>query len=149
MRACVHRNIEDKILQINTILEAFGNAPTSFNSNSSRFAKMIELTFSRVGKITGAKVSVFLLEDSRVLKANAGSFHVFKYVPAGLDAENLLEQHFPRDFNPDKYIDLESFGEKDRNEFGRLRLAFKILGFKPTEMDMIFKVHHPFSIDPS
>ena len=47
------RNIEDKILQLIPILEAFGNARTKWNENSSRYAKFVQLFFSRVGKVTG------------------------------------------------------------------------------------------------
>ena len=60
-----YRNIEEKLLSINPILESFGNAATALNDNSSRFAKMIELAYSKVGKVTGAKIHVFLLEHNR------------------------------------------------------------------------------------
>lgn len=49
-------------------MEAFGNAATGMNHNSSRFAKYLDVTFTRTGKITGAKISVYLLEESRVDK---------------------------------------------------------------------------------
>lgn len=62
-----NRNLEDKILQVNPIMEAFGNAKTGINDNSSRFGKYLELTYTRLGKITGARVSVYLLEQSRVV----------------------------------------------------------------------------------
>ena len=61
-----NRNIEVKILNVNPVMEAFGNAETGINENSSRYAKYLDVTFTRTGKITGAKVDVYLLEESRV-----------------------------------------------------------------------------------
>jgi len=61
-----YRNLEDRILQVNPIMEAFGNARTGINANSSRFGKYLDLTMTRTGKVTGARVSVYLLEQSRV-----------------------------------------------------------------------------------
>lgn len=62
-----NRNLEDKILQMNPIMEAFGNAKTGINDNSSRFGKYMDLSFTKLGRVTGAKVSVYLLEQSRVV----------------------------------------------------------------------------------
>ncbi len=61
-----NRNLEAKILEVNHILEAFGNAETGMNRNSSRFGKYFNVTFTRTGKITGAEISAYLLEESRV-----------------------------------------------------------------------------------
>ncbi|XP_042451016.1 myosin-1-like [Zingiber officinale] len=77
--------IEDEVLQSNSILEAFGNAKTSRNDNSSRFGKLIEINFSTAGKIGGAKIQTFLLEKSRVVQRPTGerSYHVFYQLCAG------------------------------------------------------------------
>ncbi|XP_022753232.1 myosin-2-like isoform X2 [Durio zibethinus] len=77
--------IECEILQTNCILEAFGNAKTSRNDNSSRFGKLIEIHFTTLGKISGAKIQTFLLEKSRVVQLAAGerSFHIFYQLCAG------------------------------------------------------------------
>lgn len=59
----------EKILQVNPIMEAFGNARTGINHNSSRFGKFLDLTFSSTsGRVLGAKLSVYLLEQSRVVR---------------------------------------------------------------------------------
>lgn len=63
-----NRSLEDRILQVNPIMEAFGNARTGINSNSSRFGKYLELTMTRSGKVTGARISVYLLEQARVVQ---------------------------------------------------------------------------------
>ncbi|XP_074380743.1 myosin-2-like [Apium graveolens] len=77
--------MEQKILQTSTILEAFGNAKTSRNDNSSRFGKLTEIYFSAVGKICGAKIQTFLLEKSRVVQLAQGerSYHIFYQICAG------------------------------------------------------------------
>ncbi|XP_061352348.1 myosin-1-like isoform X2 [Gastrolobium bilobum] len=77
--------IECEILKTNPILEAFGNAKTLRNDNSSRFGKLIEIHFSETGKISGANIQTFLLEKSRVVQCNEGerSYHIFYQLCAG------------------------------------------------------------------
>ncbi|PNX86631.1 myosin-J heavy chain-like protein, partial [Trifolium pratense] len=104
--------IEYEILKTNPILEAFGNAKTLRNDNSSRFGKLIEIHFSETGKISGANIqtcsfqlimtlivciyvlnscdapgptSTVLLEKSRVVQCNEGerSYHIFYQLCAG------------------------------------------------------------------
>ncbi|XP_052204413.1 myosin-1 [Diospyros lotus] len=84
--------IEHEILKTNPILEAFGNAKTSRNDNSSRFGKLIEIHFSETGKISGAKIQTFLLEKSRVVQCTEGerSYHIFYQLCAG--APSLLRE---------------------------------------------------------
>ncbi|KAL5721307.1 Myosin-1 [Ranunculus cassubicifolius] len=92
--------IEYEILKTNPILEAFGNAKTSRNDNSSRFGKLIEIHFSGTGKISGAKIQTFLLEKSRVVQCAEGerSYHIFYQLcvgapPALREKLNLKEAH--------------------------------------------------------
>ena len=61
------KNLEEKILQVNPLMEAFGNAKTGINDNSSRFGKYLDITFTQTGKVIGAKLYVYLLEQSRVV----------------------------------------------------------------------------------
>ncbi|KAI5063038.1 hypothetical protein GOP47_0021585 [Adiantum capillus-veneris] len=85
--------VENEILQTNPILEAFGNAKTLRNDNSSRFGKLIDIFFEDSGKICGAKVQTYLLEKSRVVQQAVGerSYHIFYQLCAGAD-EALRER---------------------------------------------------------
>lgn len=80
-----HNRIEDKILLANPLLEAFGNARTVMNDNSSRFGKFIRLDFDLSGKLLGGGIQTYLLERIRTVKQNQGerNFHIFYQMMAG------------------------------------------------------------------
>ncbi|XP_069988585.1 myosin heavy chain, muscle-like [Penaeus vannamei] len=72
-------NLEDQIVQTNPPLEAYGNAKTTRNDNSSRFGKFIRIHFAPNGKLSGADIEVYLLEKARVVSqapAERG-YHIF------------------------------------------------------------------------
>jgi myosin heavy subunit len=80
-------NIEEQLIQSNPILEAFGNAMTIYNNNSSRFGKFTRIFFEPSGVLKGARVETWLLEKSRVSQRESGerNFHVFYALLEGAD----------------------------------------------------------------
>ena len=84
--AHVHAGVEGQVLQTNPLLEAFGNARTLRNNNSSRFGKLIEIYFSKSQNICGALIQTYLLEKSRVTHQlhSERNYHVFYQVSLSL-----------------------------------------------------------------
>ncbi|XP_056672438.1 unconventional myosin-XIX isoform X3 [Monodelphis domestica] len=89
--------IEKRVLDSNPVMEAFGNACTLRNSNSSRFGKYIQLQLNRAQQMTGASIQTYLLEKTRVayqapLERN---FHIFYQIAKGASSRERLEWHLP------------------------------------------------------
>ncbi|XP_065072621.1 myosin-VIIa-like isoform X2 [Ochlerotatus camptorhynchus] len=129
-----HSWIEQQIIESNPILEAFGNAKTVRNDNSSRFGKYIDVHFNKEGVIGGAKIDHYLLEKSRIVSQNKGerNYHIFYSMLAGLNKEEkkLLELE---DASKYHYLTrgqtLNCEGRSDAGEFADVRAAMKMLSF--------------------
>ncbi|KAK4743021.1 hypothetical protein SAY87_001022 [Trapa incisa] len=135
--------IEYEILKTNPILEAFGNAKTSRNDNSSRFGKLIEIHFSETGKISGAKIQTFLLEKSRVVQCAEGerSYHIFYQLCAG--APRILKEKLNlRAANEYKYLRQSSCfsiaGVDDTEQFRVVMDALDIVHICKEDQESVF-----------
>ncbi|KAH8041089.1 hypothetical protein HPB51_013749 [Rhipicephalus microplus] len=162
-----NRNLEDKILQVNPIMEAFGNAKTGINDNSSRFGKFLDLTFTEQGKITGGKLSVYLLEQSRVVwqAPQERNFHIFYYLYDGLADIRQLGNYYldttgKRQHRQVSIAIAVAFEESTRNtakylngapsdketasthvdRLNNIKQGFQLLGFRSAETDTIYRI---------
>ncbi|XP_019443992.1 PREDICTED: myosin-2-like isoform X2 [Lupinus angustifolius] len=137
--------IENEVLQTNFILEAFGNAKTSRNDNSSRFGKLIEIHFSTLGKICGAKIQTFLLEKSRVVQLANGerSYHIFYQLCAGSSAD-LRERLNLRVASEYKYLNQSDCmtidGVDDAKNFHQLMKALDVVRMSIEDQKHVFKM---------
>ncbi|KAG2707922.1 hypothetical protein I3843_05G152800 [Carya illinoinensis] len=135
--------IEHEILKTNPILEAFGNAKTSRNDNSSRFGKLIEIHFSETGKISGANIQTFLLEKSRVVQCTEGerSYHIFYQLCAGAPAA-LREKINLKSADEYKYLrqsDCYSItGVNDTEQFRIVVEALDVVHVKKEDQQSVF-----------
>ncbi|ELK30181.1 Myosin-VIIa [Myotis davidii] len=133
-----HSWIEQQVLEATPILEAFGNAKTIRNDNSSRFGKYIDIHFNKRGAIEGAKIEQYLLEKSRVCRQapDERNYHVFYCMLAGMgeDQKKKLGLGQATDYN---YLAMGNCitceGREDSQEYANIRSAMKVLMFTDTE----------------
>ncbi|XP_010900118.4 unconventional myosin-VIIb [Esox lucius] len=129
-----HSWIEQQILEANPILEAFGNAKTIRNDNSSRFGKYVEIFFNKDGVIEGARLEQYLLEKSRVCHQakEERNYHIFYCMLAGIttDQKKTLCLGDASEFS---YLKgghcIVCDGRDDAKDYTRIRQALKILTF--------------------
>ncbi|XP_061286229.1 unconventional myosin-IXa isoform X4 [Bos javanicus] len=156
--------VEQIILGAGPVLEAFGNAKTAHNNNSSRFGKFIQVNYQETGTVLGAYVEKYLLEKSRLVyqEHNERNYHVFYYLLAGASEEERLAFHLKQ---PEEYHYLNQItkkplrqswddycfdsepqdcftveGEDLRHDFERLQLAMEMVGFLPKTRRQIFSL---------
>uniref|UniRef100_A0A3Q4GW66 Myosin motor domain-containing protein n=1 Tax=Neolamprologus brichardi TaxID=32507 RepID=A0A3Q4GW66_NEOBR len=137
--------LEDQIIQANPLLEAFGNAKTVRNDNSSRFGKFIRIHFGATGKLASADIETYLLEKSRVtfqLRAER-SYHIFYQLTCNKKPELidlLLITTNPYDFAFISQGEISVKSINDAEELMATDEAFDVLGFSSEEKASIYKL---------
>ncbi|KAF7490609.1 Myosin-VIIa [Sarcoptes scabiei] len=140
-----HSWIEQQILEANPILEAFGNAKTIRNDNSSRFGKYIDIHFNKHGVIEGAKIDQYLLEKSRIVNQalDERNYHIFYCMLDGLNKEDKAKLEL-QDASQYFYLtqggSITCEGRDDAAEFADIRSAMKVLMFSDAEIWDILKI---------
>uniref|UniRef100_A0AAX7US05 Myosin-9 n=1 Tax=Astatotilapia calliptera TaxID=8154 RepID=A0AAX7US05_ASTCA len=136
--------LEKQLLQANPILEAFGNAKTVKNDNSSRFGKFIRINFDVNGYIVGANIETYLLEKSRAIRQakEERTFHIFYYLLTGagdkLRSDLLLENYNNYRFLSNGNVTIP--GQQDKDLFTETMDAFRIMGIPEDEQIGLLKV---------
>uniref|UniRef100_A0A8C1PQW7 Myosin-7B n=1 Tax=Cyprinus carpio TaxID=7962 RepID=A0A8C1PQW7_CYPCA len=138
-------SLEDQIIAANPLLEAYGNAKTVRNDNSSRFGKFIRIHFATTGKLASADIETYLLEKSRVtfqLSAER-SYHIFYQLMTGHKPElleALLITTNPYDYPMISQGEITVKSINDVEEFIATDTAIDILGFTADEKISIYKL---------
>ncbi|KAK5611686.1 Myosin-9 [Crenichthys baileyi] len=136
--------LEKQLLQANPILEAFGNAKTVKNDNSSRFGKFIRINFDVKGYIVGANIETYLLEKSRAIRQakEERSFHIFYYMLTGagdkMRSDLCLEDYSKYRFLSNGNVTIP--GQTDKEMFLETMEAFKIMSIPEEEIIGLLKV---------
>ncbi|CAF1208717.1 unnamed protein product [Adineta steineri] len=136
--------LEDQIVQSNPVLEAFGNAKTTRNNNSSRFGKFIRIHFGPTGKIAGADIEVYLLEKARVIFQQPAerNYHIFYQLCSNAFPEYHKECLIGNDPGKYHYVAqgmLTIDNVDDAEEMKLTDEAFDVLGFTPVEKLSMYK----------
>ncbi|XP_033178008.1 myosin heavy chain, muscle isoform X31 [Bombus vosnesenskii] len=138
-------SLEDQVVQTNPVLEAFGNAKTVRNDNSSRFGKFIRIHFGPTGKLAGADIETYLLEKARVISQQAleRSYHIFYQMMSG-SVPGLKEMLLLSNNIHDYYFVSQGKttipGLDDGEELLITDQAFDVLGFTQEEKNDIYKI---------
>ncbi|XP_069988200.1 myosin heavy chain, muscle [Penaeus vannamei] len=139
------KNLEDQIVQTNPVLEAFGNAKTVRNDNSSRFGKFIRIHFAPNGKLSGADIEVYLLEKARVISQQSleRSYHIFyqmmsDQVPSIKPTCYLSNDIYDYHYVSQGKVTVQSIDDREDMQF--THDAFDILNFSHTQRDNCYRI---------
>ncbi|KAM3821016.1 myosin-IIIa [Vipera latastei] len=142
--------LQGKIIQVNNLLEAFGNAATIINDNSSRFGKYLEMKFTSEGTVVSAQISEYLLEKSRVICQAGGekNFHIFYYIYAGLAEKKRLPHYKLPENELPSYLQNELLTPVQevlnnncyKSKFASVEQCFKVIGFTMEELECVYCV---------
>ncbi|XP_031216105.1 unconventional myosin-X isoform X1 [Mastomys coucha] len=138
-------SVEQAILQSSPIMEAFGNAKTVYNNNSSRFGKFVQLNICQKGNIQGGRIVDYLLEKNRVVRQNPGerNYHIFYALLAGLDQGEREEFYLSL---PENYHYLNQSGctedktISDQESFRQVITAMEVMQFSKEEVREVLRL---------
>ncbi|XP_075696179.1 myosin-10-like isoform X2 [Rhinoderma darwinii] len=142
--AVSYGELEHQLLQANPILEAFGNAKTVKNDNSSRFGKFIRINFDVAGYIVGANIETYLLEKSRAIRQakDERAFHIFYQLLAGA-GEHVKTDLLLEGFNQYRFLSNGNItipGQQDKEIFQETMESMKIMGINHEEIMSMLKM---------
>ncbi|XP_062873462.1 myosin Ic, paralog b isoform X1 [Trichomycterus rosablanca] len=140
------QSVKDRLLQSNPVLEAFGNAKTLRNDNSSRFGKYMDIQFDFRGAPVGGHILNYLLEKSRVVHQSHGerNFHIFYQLIEGCEEDLLRRLGLER--NPQQYQYLikgncpKVSSINDRNDWKVVLKALSVIGFNDEEVEELMNI---------
>uniref|UniRef100_A0A8C2ZXN9 Myosin Ic, paralog b n=1 Tax=Cyclopterus lumpus TaxID=8103 RepID=A0A8C2ZXN9_CYCLU len=140
------QTVKDRLLQSNPVLEAFGNAKTLRNDNSSRFGKYMDIQFDFKGAPVGGHIINYLLEKSRVVHQNHGerNFHIFYQLIEGGEEDLLRRLGLER--NPQQYQYLvkgncpKVSSINDRSDWKTVRKALTVIGFNEDDVEELLNI---------
>ncbi|XP_064873613.1 unconventional myosin-Ih-like isoform X3 [Oncorhynchus nerka] len=139
-------NVRDRLLLSNPVLEAFGNAKTLKNDNSSRFGKYMDIQFDHMGGAVGGHILSYLLEKSRVVHQNHGerSFHIFYQLVEGGEEDLLRWLGLERNCQRYSYLVQGECAKvssvNDKSDWKTVRKALSVIEFSESNIESLFAI---------